>query len=420
MVLFGLIYLVNSSFAVSLKDYSPYQFEVYFTNPKCQEYLYGQANYANDGSILYTRPKNVYCTSDDYLLNHKRVDSPHYQLIKLINDPSVSELFFTYLSFSQKAVAQAICDNISDRGLKVTFIIDSNNERRDSARALLDQINACGAKTYFRGNVSGLGFAHNKLILADYADDSDKKTIVYSSGNMSSGTILHHENWGFITTSKKSYFYQAHACLREGMLEFHHSRGEFSKFIQTCKNKIKAVEEDDIKLFIVPGEGKKAMNQIVKLVESHDQLDLAFHRFSNTALIKALTDALEQDKSVRLVGDDDLYWSGKLNRQIGSNSKQESSHVSKLVLAGAKVAYMQTNGSAHLLHHNKFIVFNQQNQPRFVFTGAGNFTQAAFNHNFENFYLIAIDEIVSRYQAQYEYLFKALATSEKFMPIKLR
>ncbi len=44
------------SFAAKLSDYTPYDFEVLFTNPVCSEYKYDRPVYAEDGSLLKAKP----------------------------------------------------------------------------------------------------------------------------------------------------------------------------------------------------------------------------------------------------------------------------------------------------------------------------------------------------------------------------
>ncbi len=144
---------------------------------------------------------------EDFDKNAVRESSPHYNLVKLINEKEIESLFFTFLSFSNDDIANEICDAIK-RNIKVSFIIDSNSEDRPGSRSALDMIAECRPEnladgeepnfpaTYFRGNAKGIGYAHNKIIIAKYKN-SDKVKLVYGSGNMSSGTILHHENWHF-------------------------------------------------------------------------------------------------------------------------------------------------------------------------------------------------------------------------------
>src|SRR5690606_13158775 len=246
-------------------------------------------------------PKNVYCKANDYVLNYRRKASPHYQLVKLIEDENLKEISLAYLSFSNKQIGKALCQAITKRNVKVTFIMDSNNEEREGAREQLDQLAKCRPEnsavsageqanlpeTYFRGNTRGLGYAHNKIIIAKY-DDPTKVKIVFGSGNMSSGTVLHHENWHFVTTSSQSYFAQIHSCLFEAMEDHASSAREFKKFIKACRINIQAPEEEDIKLFIVPGAGPKAMQLILSTLAAAEAVDVAIHRYYHPQLRSGL------------------------------------------------------------------------------------------------------------------------------------
>src|SRR5690606_29498609 len=100
-------------------------------------------------------------------------------------------------------------------------------------------------------------------------------------------------------------------------------------------------------------------------------------------------------------------------------SRYESDYLSKILAAGGdfETRYMETNQHEHLLHHNKFIVF-EENGEAFVFGGAGNFTNQAFKSNFENYYAIFIPEVVREYQKQYRHLWEDLATPYKDLPVK--
>ena len=51
--------------------------------------------------------------------------------------------------------------------------------------------------------------------------------------------------------------------------------------------------------------------------------------------------------------------------------------------------------------------------------GAGNFTEAAFSDNFENYYFITIPEVLEKFKKQYEYMWTKLATPEGKLPSKL-
>lgn len=428
VLLTGLLLATQTASAISLKDYTPYKYEVFFTNPICKEYKYDEAVYSNDGSYLDAKPKNAYCKKSDFSLNVNRKSSPHYQLIKLIRDKDVNEMFLTFLSFSNAGVADELCSAIEDRNLKVTFIIDSKNLERDSGRKQLDKVAACRAKsladgevanipvTMFRGNKGGLGYAHNKIILARYKSDAEKVKIVYASGNMSSGTILHHENWHFVTTNVNSHFAQAHYCVKDGMVKVTDRRTNFIKFIKDCRKKITAEAEEDITFYVVPTDGKEAMKRITKAMKASESVDGAAHRITHPEIWQGLIDVVKRGKKARFVVDDDIYWTGKRNVMTGSNNFSEFANVMKMVKGGVDIRYVESNQNHRLLHHNKYLIFNFKDGSGAVHAGAGNFTKAAFTKNFENYYFIQIPEVVEAFRKQYDYKFNKLSTSYEKMP----
>jgi hypothetical protein len=430
-----LLAILSTTFAhaVKLTDYQPYNYDVFFTNPKCKAYAYNRSVYANDGTPLRAKPKNTYCKIGDRSRNYNRETSPNFNLRKLIGDKSVTEVFLTYLSFSDSKVAKALCKAIENRNLKVTFIIDSKNttdeRRQQGAMKRFEQVSKCRAKDSvladgekrnipnmkIRGNEGGLGYAHNKLIIAHYKDPA-KVTLVFSSGNMSSGTLTHHENWHFVTTNKQSFFYQIHECLRVGMLEYGKKRSTYKNFIGKCRSEIEAPEEEDMKVYLVPSDGKEAMDNIVKNSRRAKSLDVAVHRFTHKTFIKALADAAKAKKEVRFIADDDIFWTGKLRQKVGSNTPNEAGNTNKIRYAGAKLRYIESNESDRQLHHNKFVIFNFADGTGAVHAGAGNFTHAAFSKNYENYYYTTIPEVVEKFRKQYDYMYNELATPYAKLP----
>lgn len=418
--------------AKKLSEYTPFEYKVLFTNPECKTYYYDDAIATNSGDFVSSKPKNVYCKPSDSRKTAYKERSPHKQILNIINDVETKEIFLTYLSFSKASVAKALCKAIEDRNLKVTFIIDEQNKKRDADGALANfkKVKYCRAKNVsrsnrnipkmlFRGGTGSLGYAHNKIIIAN-PKDTNKVKIVFGSGNMSSGTTLHHENWHFVTTSPQSHFAQMHLCIMNGMINDGSSKREYTDSIAKCKSKIATTEEEDIKVYVIPGDGTPAMNHIKRNLKKANSTYLAAHRFSNGKLISALHSELGKGKEIKLVCDDDLYWTGTLRRSVGRNTYQEYRKVMDLVGKGMEVHYMQTNQDANLLHHNKFLIFNYADNKGSVFTGAGNLTTAAFTKNFENFYMIDIPQVYESFTKQYDYLFNKLATGKENMPSELK
>lgn len=405
-------------------------YEVLFTNPECQEYLYEQTVKSNSGNVLKGKPKNVFCTRFDSKTSGSRPNAPQNRLIEWIQDPSTKEIFFTYLSFSNSAVTKALCEAVEKRGVKIKFVIDSssNTAKADELKACKPLSgNAADAPEYFlRGHTPGIGYAHNKIFIVN--PKSEKLGIVYSSGNMSSGIVLHHENWHFVKVSAKTYFGKSHLCAMDAELNAYQSADVYMKSISDCRKNSGYKEEGDIKVFFVPGDGDNPYNGPKKQTElagrsleagvsAAKDISIAAHRFSYWRLKNVLNKRLSQSQkpSVRIMVDDDTWWAGKGN-QTGDNTADEQANIEALELKGAQPRYMETNHSEHLLHHNKYVIMNMPNPAdSAVFTGAGNLTGSAFRENWENFYYIRIPEVVQAFNKQYDMLY-GMATKKEDLP----
>ncbi|MFZ4713230.1 MAG: phospholipase D-like domain-containing protein [Bacteriovoracaceae bacterium] len=408
------------SHAAKLSDFKPYKYEVLFTNPVCKEYKYETPIAANNGDMLYAKPKDVYCKTSDMKTSAARENSPQFRLTEWIRGASTKEIFMAYLSFSNNSIAAELCNAVK-RGVKLSIILDNGaggetgepaeNQTAEGLKNCAKGPTAGQIDIQYRGNEGGIGFAHNK-ILAINANDSKEFKMVFSSGNMSSGTAIHHENWNFITTSQESYFAQAHKCLMKGMVGYGKSKTEFTKFMNECRSEITSAEESDIKSFFVPADGDRAFAALHATAMKAKMVEIAAHRFSGKflSLSKELTDA---GKTVRLVTDDDIYWSAKTKVDTGRNTVAEATSVMKMK-NDVELKFMQTNQAQELLQHNKFMIFHGAKAA--LWTGAGNLTSSAFSKNYENFYLITIPEVVDAFKAQYTKFWEKMATTAELMP----
>lgn len=398
------------------------EYEVLFTNPVCRDYEYAEAVPSNAGEVLTQKPKNVFCTSADASASAARPEAPQAKLLSWINDPETEEIFFTYLSFSNRVVMKAICDAVQERSVKVRFVLDSGTDL-----AMANSLLACepgdgdeGKKPelFLRGNEGGIGFAHNKTFMINPTRGQFK--IAFSSGNMTSGIVLHHENWHFITPERDTFFAQAHLCLMKGVIDHGSTKAQYRSFIQQCKAGIEQPEESDIKVFFVPGEGDRATQFMTDGIKAAERIRLAAHRFSYNKMLTALKNELRGSSApeLQMVFDDDVWWAGH-GEQTGDNTASEYSNAKDLLRLGAEARWMETNHPAHLLHHNKYLIFNMPEGSRkasAVFTGAGNLTGTAFTSNFENFYYVEIPEVVEAYNAQYDHVWEDLATTSDDLP----
>ncbi len=409
-------------------------YEVLFTNPLCSTYAYDEPVSEVDGERdIAAKPKNVYCDGDfDSDNSRMRASSPQSRLLDWVNALDAGdEIFLAYLSFSDQDVATALCE-AEGRGAEVTFVLD-----KLSARA--EELANCGGEVLIRGHVGSVGFAHNKVILVnpDGAGPSDEDDgfmkMSYGSGNMSSGTHLHHENWHFIDVARDSFFAQSHLCLMEGLIPEERTAGKtaFSDFMAECRSGIDAEPEDDISAYFIPAlADRKALmggnipsnadgdwfrqTDLLTLIDQAATIDIGAHRFSAKKMVDALeARLLDADRPfhMRLIADDDLYWLDPIApsevRVVGFNSFAEIDKLDQLRTADGErgrfeEAYMETNHSAHLLHHNKFMIFEgRDGEPDALLMGSPNLTGTGFDDNLENLYITDIPEVVEAFRAQY-------------------
>lgn len=470
--LFLLLALISTSvFAKKITDYTPFEYDLRFTNPLCDAKAYSVDDIVDhQGNKLTHTKKNVYCNSGDAQINRERENSPFNKLIQWIKDPSTKEIFLSYLSYSESRIFEALKEAMIQRQVKVTLVLDSNADKTEDGRYkaqnivnLFEEIEKeCGGENLFRyefrGNIGGLGYAHNKIFIVNPLSSKEVREnpalsattkIAFSSANMSTGVTTHHENWNFLTTNVRTYFAQAHFCVMEATLDHANKKSEFAKYMAECRDKIKDPLEEDIQAYFVPGkihtgwgetitDGDLAMARITRAFRKSNSVKMAAHRFIHGDLIhETIPKFLAKGGELDLVVDDDIYWIGQYNVSVGRNMFFEYNNVNKLNKLGMHTRYMETAMSiakvndkgepldeetfaaGGQLHHNKYLIFNYYGGGGAVFTGAGNFTKAAFTKNFENFYFIEIPEVVEKFKKQYNYVWHRLSTEAEDMPTKL-
>ena len=410
----SLAFVSLPALAVKLSDYKPFVFEPLFTNPVCATYNYDRPMITENGKTVTSKPKNVYCKGSDEAASVARSVAPQYRLKEWISSPDTKELYLAYLSFSSKNIAKSLCDAVA-RGVKITMVLDTGEERLPNKDA--EALKSCGraglVEVNYRGTEGGLGYAHNKIMVVNPGQKVVK--IVFSSGNMSSGTSTNHENWNFVTTSGDSFFAGAHKCVVEAMISGGHSTTTFKNDLNGCRAKIKAQPETDIKTYFSPVDGREALAQVQSAGTAAKDISAMSHRFSGE-MARTFQSLLGKGKPIRFILDDDIYWSKKLGVDTGRNMVGEAAKIyNDLIARGMNTRFLQTNQTIFQLQHNKFIVYNFGAKGA-VFNGAGNFTSAAFNKNFENFYYIEIPEVVEAYKKQYDMYFNQMASAPGDMP----
>lgn len=413
-VLLLLSVVSSNSFAAKLSDYKPFVFEALFTNPVCETYKYDRAIITHSGNTISAKPDDVYCKPADEAASVSRKNSPQYRLIEWISAKDTKEIHLAYLSFSNKNIVTAMCAALKN-GVKVKMVLDGGEGPEVAVNKDAEGLKKCGDLSLtYRGSTGGLGYAHNKIMIIN-PNDAKVNKIVWSSGNMTSGTSINHENWNFVTTSSQSYFAKSHVCAIDAMVEAGDAKKNFAAHLNACRSKIEAKPETDIIVYFSPVDGAEALAKVTEASNKSTQIEAMSHRFSG-ALAKLYGELLKDGKNIKFILDDDIYWAEKLKQDVGRNTKIEAFAIyNNLINKGMNTRFLQTNQNVFQLQHNKFMVFTFNNGGA-VFNGAGNMTTAAFTKNFENFYYITIPEVVEAYNAQYDLYFDKMATKAEDMP----
>jgi len=340
---------------------------------------------------------------------------PDAAVLALVNDPAVG---FEELDVEAKLNATAAANIIAHRDGPDGQPGTADDNLFDGPG--LDELDA----------VSGVGPAALSALLA-YAttkgllDAADTVRMVLGSGNLSSGTHLHHENWHFGEFARDSYFVQDHVCLVDALLDPTEAsttgKTGFRTAMTSCRKEIDAEEEDNLRAFFIPAlEDRKAILAIMQEeMQQAGSVDIAAHRFSWREMLDAIDAGLKDDPDFqgRLVTDDDVYWLQPLvgaPSVVGFNTENEAEEIGVLIEAGGGATgafdaasrfqgkFMETNHNGFLLHHNKFMIFRDASgAATSVIYGAANFTGTGFESNLENVYFTTIPEIVSAFDQQF-------------------
>jgi hypothetical protein len=267
--------------------------------------------------------------------------------------------------------------------------------------------------TYLGGNTTGSAggiwqLHHNKFMMIE--TPNNKVRLNFSSGNLSSfGTSLHLDHWVMTKAPANSNLIRAHKCVMQGLEAAAEKAKEEVNGKEIGQSYItereKCFDENDVitrlSLADTNTQIAKALaaEEIAPLFSPNNNkyVEKAFHRsfrtrakrglylYRDSAFLStqesrfALTKAAQRGVDVRIVMDDDAL-------RGESEVPGVDVMIKKLVLVkGIQIRFAETNrqaGGNGALMHNKFALLNGE----MTFSGAGHYTNAALNVNWENFY----------------------------------
>lgn len=413
-------------FILSVFKINALEHQIQFTNPLC-----------------YTPDKPItYCTENDYHYNILKKDGVFQKYVKTLFSEPYHTVVVSYLSYSNPELTKAYQALLWKNQPQFTLILDDPFEKEPySVRKKLRQVLTYEdfhtgftsqylshknnkpirvlseaynllkfahdnnihprPKLLLRGQTHGSGYSHMKIT---YLESSNNKKLVLGSANLSQGLALHHENWHFFEDSIDSNFVETHKCVLDLLINpnISYYKSQYAKHLSQCTS---SQDNSYYTTYFTPGQGSKAIKDIEAKFKNSQEIWIAAHRFSNKRIIKFIKQALAQNKTVKLLVDDDLYW---VEHEKGRflNSKYEVKQIKPLIDLGLKIKYVSTNHKEFLLHHNKYIIFINDNRAHAVFTGAGNLTISAFTKNFENYFMTTKTIVNDVFKNQYDVMWR--------------
>lgn len=334
-------------------------------------------------------------------------------------------LYMAFMSFSEPTLFEGLC-GLGKRGLEFDGFFDSKAGPPSGLGYRLE--NQCQGPT--SGNVrvhymgmpksgrSGWRLHHNKYFLADYGTRGAE--IVFGSANVSNnGVSINFENWNFVTGHLQEDFLNDFLCDAKAMIQARKAGNEeddpdvFRDQLERCLSYSDLSPPSVEKLLKRPGgvvlfapdpldrNFKLLKNQIDRIPKG-GRIQMAVYFFMHKPLIHALQAAVKRGVPVDLLIDDDLE-----NGHISiPTQKTYWYELIRPEASGFSIRYLDTNETAFQMQHNKYVILHgvDGDKPPRVFGGAGQFTQSAFETNYENFFYVEDRDVVEKYIEQFESL----------------
>jgi hypothetical protein len=423
------------------------------------------------GGFRTTIPANVYCDAGDFARSteplmssvYRDKESPYNRLLEWIRSTRAGDsLFVASFSLSMDNVAKTICE-AKERGVETKVFIHDVA----AGNAAYNRLKTCLADQLIEFPEGKGRLAHMKSVIIEYKNpehDSlkDKVRVSFQSGNISSGTWGHHENWNFVTQTSQHWFSQDHLCLRDAIrADSVNNMTLIYKAIEDCRRLkgIDAVRGDDqeMRSYFIPKSGgtyddRKELKKLILEVQKAKSVWIAAHHLTAPDLLKALQQRLDkrdQDGfSVKVLVDSEVFWANtrlpfqtdtRVTYEVEGKTYPSPSSLTSyckwgidvkaakevrcslfsqgdfaqgpglLEKAGAELKVFESNHMGKMLFHNKIIIFEyatpEGDRSGSVFMGAGNLSSAGFEKNFENYYLVSIPHVYEAFRQQFTLLF---------------
>ncbi len=396
---------------------------------------------ATQPTCIYSNHKSTFCRQVDAGKNAE-ISGLEKRVVEIIGkavDVEKSFIAIAYFSFSNPVVFEALCEK-GKSGIKIKGYFDTSYAKENQMPQKLKK--DCQGPSGQNVSVAFLGtpkgksswrIHHHKFLYVD--NGSSDIWLNYSSGNLSSyGLSNHLDHWLMMSAAKETRLVKTYDCMIRSMnvatAELNQESDDPKKYqaeLQTCfqeKGLAGNLAADDI---FVRVENELAQEEIASLLSPSRQ-SIAYQvlkkqidsvandgeilggtqHFLHRGLAADLRNAAARGVRVVLLMDDDVF--------LGTSGVPQARKFffNELVDKGMEIRLMDTNNMdeggfepPQMMHH-KFLIMKgvqtAQGRKDRVFSGAGQFTNAAMKTNYENFGLLENTSIVKKYEDLFQWL----------------
>jgi hypothetical protein len=342
----------------------------------------------------------------------------------VFSSPSVEQIDVVTFALDSEVFVDQLCFAASSQdNIRLRIAI-----RKNGWSAGIDRLKQCLSRSGFDlnrltvkywGSTGDLGAFHLKIITTRSSDGSGN--VVFGSGNPSGGVQTFFDNWNFYAGQKDDLLLAQHQCITDAIFRSQEP-SDLNSFNAAFSPCFLGEPMPTIDFKLLPLHREEVLQQLRALAVSSETISIAIHKVGDSRIRDIIAEGLAKGAAVRILMDDDVYWSGDIN--VGWNTSAEFRMWNKrLGELGASIRYMQTNhhfsDSMHAFHH-KFIVFKLRDGNQVTFTGGANFTSAAYSSkrimNYENVYFLRLNEASNTYQARFDYYWSNLSAPSEMMP----
>lgn len=408
--------------------------DLQFTHPKCSLQNYVVPVKDKKGSVIKSKPENVYCISSDRNRPENLLLQQRFRNIFTRTDRKILSIRVYAYRFSDTELLNALCE-AAVKGASVSMVVSggSDGEQEDASESPYEVkfLEKCRDQNSLRERIRvgiypgsrSIPSFHPKLYLVEY--DNNTMAMVVGSGHPGRGLTINFDHWLFFDALTSSDVWKSATCFADAVEKITMDKlGVHDAFPSYAACAIPKGPNQLIYSYYMPMERASFVSALDAVVRGAHSIDIAVFSVGNPDMLAALLAALRQGGQLRLLLDDDMSWAFKYPCSNCNASPEEMRDwVYPLMEAGAEIRFMETNHHcrANLLHQKLMITKSAEKTT--VLLGSSNFTRAALGTfqslnmtgNIENNYLTSDVALVQQAQSGFDEMW-SLATPPDNLP----